>query len=367
MSPGKSFLMWILQISILASFKQEFTRWKREYWTGSESTTNEQRLSTCNAATRREEVHCNTNEQHSADATLTMHHTFLCLTEAFAESAPQCCLQNYVMIRQWHFPWYTVLSTILSLLSMAWNITSLETSCKTCQWARSSFGHSSQRLSGTRCQECQLAVNQDIKSFSKISLIVFLLAHLSLLVSRLTSLVIFAYNFRYYVFFIVGLHWLLVFIAICVGKKFTHTKLTLVLNASLRAYPMVFCFSSSIAKLSFRKKISENFRAFAFVFYGIIFIENTIMVITATVSHSEDPYITFLTKITLPLVFGGFIFGVLFLVVYYKCCHPAKTQHNVASITSNNDTHLLKRGKERNIVKYFVNEGTYYEDIEDEI
>ena len=34
MSARKSFLMWILQISILASFKQEFTRWKREHWKG---------------------------------------------------------------------------------------------------------------------------------------------------------------------------------------------------------------------------------------------------------------------------------------------------------------------------------------------
>ena len=388
MSARKSFLMWILQISILASFKQEFTRWKREHWKG--NTRDEQH------STNVTEMHNTRNEQHSADVTLTMHHTFLCLAEAFAESAPQCCLQNYIMIRQWHFPWYTILSTFLSLLSLAWSITSLEISCKTCQWARSTCDQSSEWASVSQAstnQGCQWAENnKQAKYFPKISLVVFVVAHLCLLVSRLTSLVVFAYVYRYYVFIIVGFHWLLVFTAICVGKKFDHStriisitkngnktdirdriRLTLILNASLRAYPMVFCLSSSIAKISFRKKISEKFRAFVFVFYGIFLLENTVMVLPAICSNAA--HINFLTRIALPLVFAGFIMGVLFLVVYYSLCHPGKimTEHNVRSATSNTVTHLLDASKhkednfEMKHVKSLVNEGNCYEDMEHDI
>ncbi|XP_046853630.1 uncharacterized protein LOC124446793 [Xenia sp. Carnegie-2017] len=107
----KSLMMWLLQISIFTTFKHEFFKWKRKYWKKSDENVS----------------------QYSADITLSLHHTYLCVVEAFGESAPQCCLQNYIMLRYWHFPWYTVLSTVISLLSLAWNILTLETSCKLCQ------------------------------------------------------------------------------------------------------------------------------------------------------------------------------------------------------------------------------------------
>jgi hypothetical protein len=368
MSTRTALLMWILQLSTLASFKQEFTRWKREHWKCNGKATDEQHSADA------PEVDYTRNKQYSADVTLTMHHSFLRLAEAFAESAPQCCLQNYIMVRQWRFPWYTIVSTIFSLLSLAWSITSLEISCKTCQWACASCEQSS-----VSCKECNPQwVEKSTKSFPKISLLVFFIAHLCLLVSRLTSLVIFAYVFRYYVFILVSFHWLLVFTAICVGKKFdlttqprivsvTKRGLTLVLNASLRAYPMVFCLSSSISKLSFRKKISEKFRSFVYVFYGVLLLENTVTVLFAI--DSEAAHINFLTKIVLPLVFAGFLLGVLFLVLYYRCYHPGKimTENNAESL--NNVTRLLKdtRNFEMTQVKYFVNQGTCYEDKEDDI
>ena len=46
--------------------------------------------------------------------------------ETITESAPQWCLQSYIMLRQWEFPWYTLASVGGSLLSLAWSITCLE-------------------------------------------------------------------------------------------------------------------------------------------------------------------------------------------------------------------------------------------------
>ena len=360
-STRNSFLMWIFQISIVASFKQEFTRWKREHWktnTRDESSGPDMRS--------------DSDEQHTADVTLTMHHTFLCLAEAFSESAPQCCLQNYIMIRQWYFPWYTVLSTALSLISLAWSITSLEMSCKNCQWTRSTSDQSSPWIPASHSSRSQWLETQHAHFFPKISLVVFLVAHLCLLVSRLAALVIFAYVFRYFVFIIVGVHWLIIFTAICVSKKFDQSKLTLILNASLRAYPMVFCLSSSIAKMSFPKRISESFRLFGSVFYGVFIVENAAMVFLAVIS--EAAHINFLAKITLPLVFVGFTLGVLSLLLYYQSYHPGKiaTQHNVESTTLRAGTCPLEESRRKeevrkHVKKYFVNKGTCYEDMEHDI
>ena len=41
--------------------------------------------------------------------------------ETVTESIPQWCLQVYIMLRQWYFPWYTLVSIVVSLLSSAWN------------------------------------------------------------------------------------------------------------------------------------------------------------------------------------------------------------------------------------------------------
>ena len=257
-----------------------------------------------------------------ADFSLTMHHTFICLAEAFAESAPQWCLQNYIMMKQWYFPWHTLVSTFLSLLSLAWSITSLETSRKAFDWVVDT-----ETLS--------------VESFPKKSLVVFLVAHLFLLISRLTSLVIFAYAFRYFVFVVVGVHWLSSFIAICIGRGFArsseidiHTTpstikintqivqiINIILGASLRAYPMVFYLSSSIAKLTFRKELRKHFKTFVSVFYVIIFLENVVMMVLAT--NSEAAHMNILRKIVMPLVFAGFTLAILFLVLYYRCCHPS--------------------------------------------
>ena len=46
--------------------------------------------------------------------------------ETITESAPQWCLQVYIMLRQWFFPSYTVVLTVFSMLPLAWNITTLE-------------------------------------------------------------------------------------------------------------------------------------------------------------------------------------------------------------------------------------------------
>ncbi len=97
-----------------------------------------------------------------------------------AESAPQWCLQVYIMLVQWDFPWLTVTSTVLSFLSLAWNITTLE----------------------------KARVARDGYDF-KVELPLFFFCQLSTLLSRLFAIAISAYTAKYFFFVFVHLHWVL--------------------------------------------------------------------------------------------------------------------------------------------------------------
>ena len=100
--------------------------------------------------------------------------------ETITESAPQLCLQVYIMLRQWDFPTYTVVSSVLSLLSLAWSITTLE----------------KERI-------------EEEEDYKLSAAFVFLIWQLSTLVSRLSAIILFAYVFRYYVIIFLAAHWLL--------------------------------------------------------------------------------------------------------------------------------------------------------------
>ena len=101
--------------------------------------------------------------------------------ETITESAPQWCLQVYIMLRQWHFPSYTVVSTILSMLSLTWSITILEKERR----------------------------NKKRKRFNFIDGFTFFNWQLYILVSRLFSIALFAYVFRYNVIIPLAGHWLI--------------------------------------------------------------------------------------------------------------------------------------------------------------
>lgn len=87
--------------------------------------------------------------------------------ETIGESAPQWCIQTYIMLRLWEFPWYTVLSVLISLVSLAWSITTLER---------------------------EKAKNEN-QEFGFLNTVLFLMWQLSTLVSRLFAIIICGYTF----------------------------------------------------------------------------------------------------------------------------------------------------------------------------
>jgi hypothetical protein len=101
--------------------------------------------------------------------------------ETIGESARQWCIQTYIMLKLWEFPWYTVLSVLISLVSLAWSITTLER---------------------------EKAKNEN-QEFGFLNTVLFLMWQLSTLVSRLFAIVICGYTFTIYLCFWFLVHWFL--------------------------------------------------------------------------------------------------------------------------------------------------------------
>ena len=133
--------------------------------------------------------------------------------ETITESAPQWCLQVYIMLRQQSFPSYTLISSVISMLSLTWSVMTLEN---------------------------ERRKKKDL-DFICIEAFLFLIWHLSTFIFRLPAIALFGYAFRYYVIIVLAAHWLIVAVTIflteiCatgdVGKSF--------LLSILAAFPFLF-------------------------------------------------------------------------------------------------------------------------------
>ena len=290
-------LTCVFQLFVIQQYCEALKRWKRMNWgIGAPQPCNEDNYDTCECKNCKRYFE---KKKQCAD-----YDRNLALTryiEAFAESAPQWCLQFYIMLRQWSFPCITIASTVFSLLSMAWSITLVEKTGK--------------------------IDNNPTMTFPKRSLIVFSLWQLDILVSRLSAIVIFAYVFRSYVFIVIGIHWtaVIVVILIDVYHDDNHDRCWALLRFFFTSYPLLFHFSTVTRELmfeNFSKKTMLNV-----IYCSIFFLENVIMVsFSVWYEPTSTPHIELLAKIVLPLAFGTFPIGLLFCGLYYNFFHPSKME-----------------------------------------
>ena len=112
------FYLMFLGVPILLRFTEEFGHWKRTYHDNPPCGEN---YKECNCTDCKKH-----REARSAAKVSAYRLAWIRYVETFTESTPQWILQVHIMLRQWSFPWYTVLSASLSLLSLAWSNTALE-------------------------------------------------------------------------------------------------------------------------------------------------------------------------------------------------------------------------------------------------
>ena len=302
---------------VLIRYKKDFCQWKKtncdnkpcgksDYWN----------CSCRECKTYREE------KKNSAESSCNL--AIVRYVEAMSESAPQWCLQNYVMLRQWYFPWYTVLSTVFSFLSLAWGITSLEKAEKTYRW----FYHHS------------VGKSYPTKSFNT----VFFAWQLCSLLSRLSALVFFAYVFRYYVFVFFGLNIILLTTASYnITKKENElvkrktSRFSKLLKCMSFSYFMIFHISGSVSRPIFGEDFKFKHRRLAMFLYQIVLWLGNILLVSLAVWHAPagTTHNKHLEIIVLCFVFVGLVLSIIFIALYYKCFHPSKSvQENEGTFMS---------------------------------
>ena len=200
--------------------------------------------------------------------------------ETITESAPQWCLQSYIMLRQWEFPWYTLASVGGSLLSLAWSITCLEKA---------------------RC-------DKKMKKFNLLLGFCFLTWQLLTLISRLSAIVMVGYVFTYYVFILLAGHWFLQTITVFIYNINSGAKRKAL--APLVAYPTLF--HSSITVLPTASPKNEMMMGFIF-----IVLENLIMVaLSASIELPDVPNMETLRPIAIGCIAGGSIASFVFSMIF---------------------------------------------------
>ena len=220
--------------------------------------------------------------------------TLLRLFEGFLEAAPQMILQLYILTIQNEFiierDWLTATSAVVSIISLSWAIVSYSQMLRICLNSKvlSVFGYCFQ-----------------------------ICYRLLMVASRVVVLVLFASAFRYYIFVFIFSHCAAMFGWLCCmdmitfsangerNEPFLEKIFTLIVSVIY-----LFCFLN-IHPSTTKRQIS--------IYYSVMFFESAVLMAV------WFPYRTLhgvLMYAAFGLVFGGFLLGMLFMLLYYKYFHP---------------------------------------------
>lgn len=268
--------------SIIIRYIEEFQQWKAQNRENSPCEQNCRRMSNVSNCQRCESY----LQQKTRSAKSAYRLAWLNHIETVTESAPQWCLQVYIMLRQWYFPWYTIFSAGLSLVSLAWSVTYLE--------------KARQKKNGN-------------SNFKYCSTFVFLLWQLAALISRLSAIVFCAYVTRLYVFVSAIAHWFLA--ALCYdlwfGDRFTWKDL---FDFLLVNYPLFFNVSEPLLRNDKDWKPAITKMNISLAFQNML-----MLVISNTISEPGVPrHIEEVRPFAISFVVGGLITGILFCLAYFK-------------------------------------------------
>jgi hypothetical protein len=170
-------------------FVSEIRRWKKE---GCVSNTHP-----CNSGKHFSECDCTGCDlqlKKSVKASLNMSH--IRSMETFIEAVPQWVLQVYVMIYEQSFPWYTILSVVVSFISLVFCIFALEKN----YWIQKIVQGGQDYIRPV--------------SFPKSSAVIFFFWQTFLLFGRLSTMILITIKFKDAIFLFIYVHWIAVIVAL---------------------------------------------------------------------------------------------------------------------------------------------------------
>ena len=278
---------------VLIAYRDALRKWKAENWESPRCARNDWRCSCASC-----KLFCEKRKDSVESKTDLAETRYI---ETIAESAPQWCLQSYVMLRQWFFPWYTILSTIFSFLSLAWSITMLEKAEKLKEW---------------------YITKEKVKSYpGSPSYVTSFGWQFCGLLSRLPALVIFAYAFSYYVFVVFGVHWaVLIWVLYAFDRNDSDDErqnFGFIPYCVCTSYLIMFHISEYTSKLVFGENFRHHKRAIIsyhilLSFFNLILASLAVWQTPATVTLTDN-----LRNIVLFVVFLGVIAATMFILLHY--------------------------------------------------
>ena len=290
---------------VLFRYIEEFTRWNEAKLDGS-ACEEHNKDCTCDECKKHLE-----KKRNLAKSTYSL--AWLHLIQTLIQSGPQFCLQFYIMLNEWNFPWLTVLSSLVSLVSLLWCITALE----------------------------QARESKNGRHFETGSAILFSTWQLFAIISRLSAIVIFAYILQYHVFLVLLFHWLVVTIAIAIHRK-DEFKEDSKVEAKTWIFMFIFSFVFAYPLLLFASEpllaFYKNRKLHTFIASTVLAVENTIMLaVSIGVSKFAELIIVdnmnVLFPVTTACVLGGIVLQTAFCAGFYKCCCRKSTDENHTDTT----------------------------------
>ena len=223
--------------------------------------------------------------------------SMLRLLQAFLESAPQLVLQLYILLQrshpfEWRTDWLIASAAGSSLLSMIWAILAY-----------------SKSLRDFRKQGYKLSLP---------GLLFQLLWRISMVTSRVVAMVLFASSFQNWLFVALGTHWLLMTTwLICQRTRFCTDEdgkehpCREKLFCAVIGFMYIFCFFNTREGMT-RKRVV--------LFYSIILVENSLLV---SMWYPHRTFQGVAAFSALGVVWGGLVFGILCMILYYRFYHPS--------------------------------------------
>ena len=246
--------------------------------------------------------------------------TFLQLIESFLEAAPQLVLQISIMVHDDSANTQQLISAIVSLLSLAWSLKTYFAALRDVN-ARLRSPYRQYRLS---CKGGFMMI----------------LWRLGMISSRAIAMAVFLAAYGSWLLLIAGIHFTVMFLwhiyqqtNFTFPKGLDYAKLKkrgdkwkILLKEWCFDFVMagltIFCFINLLQGRTFRNMT---------IYYIIMFIENTMMVtLWFTSLHADDQ--VWHTHMLLAFVFSSFLFGLIWLVIYYQYGHPNKQDHQTNAV-----------------------------------
>ncbi|XP_037085350.1 uncharacterized protein LOC119106340 [Pollicipes pollicipes] len=219
------------------------------------------------------------------------------MMHGFCQAAPMLLIQLYLIWRLLPLQQVTdlnVVSTVLSLFSVCWALASYNKNVRQ---------HNMHKL-----------------VLTWLGVIFQLLWRLGTVTSRVLALTVYATLFHYWVFLVIGLHWLTMFLWLISPKNVFHgesiTKAKKIVFAAAIAYVYTFCYINFQETKSRQKMV---------IFYSVMLLENTLLVSVWMAALPEQ--IVWYHYIILVTVFAAFIVGILFMMLYYQYFHINKLNY----------------------------------------